>query len=103
MDDLVCRRLDRKMVNCYTCYPRYGPIWCFQQKELQVRAEHTVDVVRKALASEQSFVVTYNEYKMVTTVAFDDKVHHFYINDQEMCRIYQNIEDVQSILHIVMY
>ena len=38
---------------------------------------------------------------MVTTVAFDDKVHHFYINDQEMCRIYQNIEDVQKVnLHV---
>ena len=38
---------------------------------------------------------------MVTTVAFDDKVHHFYINDQEVCRIYQNIEDVQKVvIHI---
>ena len=71
------------------------------KKSFKYRAEHTVDVVRKALSSDHSFVSTYSEYKMVTTVAFDDKVHHFYINDQEMCRIYQNIEDVQKVvLHI---
>jgi len=71
------------------------------KKSFKFHSDHTVEVLRKALSSAESLTSVWYEYKIISDISFDDKVHHFYINDQEICRIYQNNDDVDKvILHV---
>ena len=73
------------------------------KKSFKYCSDHTVEVLRKALTADQSFTSVWSEYKIISHISFDDKVHHFYINDQEMCRIYQNNDDVEKVMLHVGY